>query len=67
MDECKETKVDEQEMGCEEEEDAELERKSMIRQAEGTGDERIRRGSIGSEGELERKGKRVGGSVPKDS
>lgn len=51
MNECKERKVNEKEVGCEEEES---ERKSAIRQAEGTGDERIRRGSTGSKGEVER-------------
>lgn len=53
MDECKERKVDEQEVRCEEEEEAERERKSTIRQPEGSGDERIRRGSTGSNEEVE--------------
>lgn len=49
MDEYKERKV-----GCDEEEDAERERKLTIRQAEGTGDERIRRGNKASEEEVAR-------------
>lgn len=48
MDECKERKVNEWEVGCMEEEDTERKRKLTIRQAEGAGDERIRRGSTGS-------------------
>lgn len=58
MDKCKKKffkrKVDEWEVRCEEEEDAERERKLVIRQAEGTGDEQIRRGSTGSKGKVER-------------
>lgn len=62
-------KVDEWEVGCWEEEEAERERKSMIRQAEGAGDEQIRRGSTGSKKEVEKgtRGGRAGGSSPKDS
>lgn len=47
-------KVDKRQVGCEEEEEAERERKLTIRQAEGTGDEQIRRGSTGSKVDSER-------------
>ena len=47
-------KVDGQEVGCKEEEEAERERKLTIRPAEGTGDEWIRRGNTESKEEVER-------------
>lgn len=63
--------MDEQEAGCKEEEEAERERKLVIRQAEGTGDEWIRGGSTGSKEEAEggkgTRGGRVGCSSSKDS